>query len=46
MIIRIIDQMKSGSVEYRDNPAAESSYFSFPARADVREFKRRGNRIT
>jgi len=46
MIIQIIDQIKSGSVQYRENPSAESSYFSFPKREDVREFKRRGNRIT
>jgi methionyl-tRNA formyltransferase len=46
MIIKMVDQMKSGAVEYRENPAAESSYFSFPTRADVREFKKRGNRIT
>ena len=46
MILRIIDQMKSGTVQYQENPAAESSYFSFPKREDVRAFKRRGRRIT
>lgn len=45
MIVRIIDQMKSGSVEYRENPSAESSYFSFPSREDVKAFKRKGNKI-
>ena len=46
MIIRIIDQMECGSVQVRENPSAEASYYSFPTKEDVKEFKRRGNRIT
>lgn len=46
MVVEVIEQMKSGSVQYRPNPSTESSYFSFPRREDVREFKRRGCRIT
>ena len=45
MILRIIDQMKSGTVQYQENPAAESSYFSFPKREDVKAFKKRGKKL-
>jgi methionyl-tRNA formyltransferase len=45
MIIKIVDQMKTGSVEYRENPVAESSYFSFPTRADVKALREKGRRI-
>jgi methionyl-tRNA formyltransferase len=40
-----IDLIKSGSVKYVDNPATEGTYFSFPTRDDVKEFKRRGKKI-
>ncbi len=46
MIIRILAEMEAGSVQYRENPSADASYYSFPTKEDVKEFKRRGNRIT
>jgi methionyl-tRNA formyltransferase len=45
LMIEAIDQIKSGAVHYMENRADEGSYFSFPAKEDVREFKRRGKRI-
>jgi len=44
-MIEAIDMVRSGNVHYRDNAADKGSYFSFPTREDVREFKRRGRRI-
>jgi methionyl-tRNA formyltransferase len=44
-MIEAIDMIKSGNVKYVENVAAEGSYFSFPTREDVKEFKRRGKRI-
>jgi methionyl-tRNA formyltransferase len=44
-MIEAIDMIKSGNVKYLQNLAAEGSYFSFPTREDVKEFKRRGKRI-
>ena len=44
-MIEAIDMIKSGNVKYIENPATEGSYFSFPTREDVKEFKRRGKRI-
>ena len=44
-MVEAINLIKSGSVEYMDNPATEGTYFSFPTREDVKEFKRRGKKI-
>jgi methionyl-tRNA formyltransferase len=40
-----LGMIRSGNISYRENPATEGSYFSFPTCEDVREFMRRGNRI-
>lgn len=40
-----IERIKTGNVTYMENPATEGSYFSFPTKEDVKEFKRRGKRI-
>jgi len=40
-----IDIVKNGNANYRENAAGHGSYFSFPSREDVREFKRRGNTL-
>lgn len=44
-MVEAIDLIKSGKVDYKENPANEGSYFSFPTREDVKEFKRRGHKI-
>jgi len=44
-MIEAIELIKSGKVDYKENPATEGSYFSFPTREDVKEFKRRGHKI-
>lgn len=45
VMIRAIELIKAGEVRYRENRAEEGSYFTFPSRKDVLEFKRRGKRI-
>jgi methionyl-tRNA formyltransferase len=44
-MIEAIDMIRSGAVSYKENPAAEGTYFSFPTREDVKEFKKSGKRI-
>jgi len=45
VMIEAIEMLRNGNVRYRENPADQGSYFSFPTRKDVREFKRRGKRL-
>jgi methionyl-tRNA formyltransferase len=45
LMMEAIDLICSGRATYRANPKEEGSYFSFPRREDVREFKRSGRRI-
>lgn len=45
VMIRAIGLIKSGEVSYRPNRAEQGSYFTFPSRRDVLEFRRRGRRI-
>jgi len=45
LMIKAIDMIRSGTVSYKENPAAEGTYFSFPTREDVKEFKKSGKRI-
>jgi methionyl-tRNA formyltransferase len=40
-----IAMIKSGNVQYIKNVGTEGSYFSFPTREDVKEFRARGKRI-
>jgi methionyl-tRNA formyltransferase len=44
-MIEAIDMIRSGTVSYKENPAAEGTYFSFPTREDVKKFKKSGKRI-
>ena len=44
-MIEAINMIKSGNVKYLENDPKEASYFSFPTKDDVKEFKRRGKRI-
>jgi methionyl-tRNA formyltransferase len=45
LLIEAIDIIRSGNVTYKDNKSTEGSYFSFPTRKDVKEFRKRGKRI-
>jgi methionyl-tRNA formyltransferase len=45
IMARAITALRDGTVAYRDNPASEGSYFSFPTSEHVREFKRNGKRL-
>ena len=45
VMARAISEFRDGSVVYRDNPASEGSYFSFPTRQHVREFRQSGKRL-
>ena len=45
VMIRAIGHIKSGQVSYLPNRADQGSYFTFPSRRDVLEFRRRGRRI-
>jgi methionyl-tRNA formyltransferase len=45
VMIEALDTIRSGRVQYKENNAAEGSYFSFPTREDIREFKNRGKRL-
>jgi methionyl-tRNA formyltransferase len=40
-----VEEIRSGNVELIPNPEAEKTYFSFPARADVRAFRAAGKRL-
>jgi len=45
LILEAIDKIKTGNYILRDNNDEESSYFSFPTRLDVQEFKRNGGKF-
>lgn len=45
VMIRAIGLIKSGQLSYRPNHTEQGSYFTFPSRRDVLEFRRRGRRI-
>lgn len=44
-IIEAIQKIQNGTYELLPNPDAESTYFSFPTREDVMEFKRMGKKF-
>ncbi|MFX0199133.1 MAG: methionyl-tRNA formyltransferase [Candidatus Hodarchaeota archaeon] len=44
-MIEAINMIKSGNIKYMENDAMQASYFSFPTREDVKEFKRREKKI-
>lgn len=44
-MMEAINIIRTGNVTYMENPVTDGSYFSFPSREDVKEFKRRGKRI-
>lgn len=45
MMIDALEALGRGDLRERENVTGEGSYFSFPTRADVREFRRRGLRL-
>jgi len=45
LMIEAIEMIRRGKVKYVDNRADEGTYFSFPKREDVREFKKRGKKL-
>jgi methionyl-tRNA formyltransferase len=40
-----VRQMLDGTVSVQDNPAEDASYFSFPTREAIRDFRARGRRV-
>lgn len=44
-LLKVLRMFKEGRVKYRNLPNKKGSYFSFPSRRDVVEFKKRGYRI-
>jgi methionyl-tRNA formyltransferase len=44
-ILETVSQVRAGHVTVAPNPPEEGSYFSFPAREDVRQFKALGRRL-
>lgn len=42
---RAIEDLRAGTAVEMDNPREGATYFTFPTRADVREFRRRGYRL-
>ena len=45
MVLTVLRQLRDGTVVERENRKADGSYHSFPSRADVAEFRRRGNKL-
>lgn len=45
LMIEAIEKIRNGNVKYIENKEEEGSYFSFPTKEDVKEFRRRGKRI-
>ena len=44
LIMQIIDHFRNGKIKYK-SLEGEGSYFTFPTKEDVKEFKRRGKKI-
>ena len=45
LILKSVDLITKGELKLIENPEAEKSYFSFPTREDVKEFKRIGKKF-
>jgi len=45
LMIEVIDALKNSSVKPKPNPKEQSSYFTFPTKEDVQEFRKRGYRL-
>lgn len=44
-LIKVLKMFEKNEVKYREIPAKEGSYFSFPTKKDVSEFRKKGYRI-
>ena len=45
LIIDSIEKIKSGKINYINNPIGEGNYFSFPKKSDVNEFLKQGGKF-
>lgn len=45
LILTALENIRNNSIQHISNDDSVASYFSFPTREDVREFKKRGNRL-
>lgn len=45
LIIESVEKIKSGKIEYINNPVGKGSYFSFPKKSDVKEFLKQGGKF-
>jgi len=45
VMMEVIAGLKAGSLKPRPNSKEDATYFTFPTRQDVAEFRRRGNRL-
>jgi len=45
LMVEMLQKLKHGDVQPVPNPKGESTYFTFPTRRDVAEFRRRGYRL-
>ncbi len=45
VILKVLEQFEDGTVKYLPNDTTEATYYTFPSREDMMEFKRKGGRI-
>ena len=45
LIIESVEKIKSGKIDYINNPIGEGNYFSFPKKSDVNQFLKQGGKF-
>ncbi len=45
LLIKTLEQFEDGRVNYLPNDSLKATYYTFPTKEEIREFKRRGGRI-
>lgn len=45
LVLKVLRQLRDGTVTEKENTKGDGSYFSFPTRQDVIEFRRRGHKL-
>ena len=45
LIIESVEKIKSGKIDYINNPIGEGTYFSFPKKSDVNQFLKQGGKF-
>ncbi|MDC0371975.1 formyltransferase family protein [Flavobacteriaceae bacterium] len=45
LIIEAVEKIKSGNIDYINNPTGKGTYFSFPKKSDVKEFLNQGEKF-